>query len=283
MLKAMPESNDTQTGKILLVGAGRMGGALLSGWLEVGAAGHEICVMDPVPGEDLQKIATAGHITLNPNLDQFSETPPVLTILAVKPQIMDRALEPLAPIAAAGGCFLSVAAGRSIVSIRRGLGVNAPIIRAMPNTPASVARGATVCVAGEGVPSHIRALCTKLLHVVGQVYWMDDESLIDAVTAVSGSGPAYVFHLAECMAEAGIRVGLAPDLARELARLTVAGAGEMLWQGKDDATTLREQVTSPKGTTAAALHVLMGADGLGPLMGRAIEAARDRGRELDRD
>lgn len=151
----------------------------------------------------------------------------------------------------------------------------------MPNTPASVARGITACFAGADVDAAARDLCTALLEAVGAVVWLEDETLMDAVTAVSGSGPAYLFHMAEALAEAGTAVGLPEDLAQELARVTVAGAGEMLWQGAGDASSLRANVTSPGGTTAAALAILMADDGLRPLVKRAVIAARDRGRALD--
>ncbi len=272
------------TGPVLLVGAGRMGEALLKGWLE-GAErmALEISVVEPTPSSLLQQLSGAGRITLNPSLEALV---PALVVLAVKPQIMDAACAPLRPLAVAGVPFLSIAAGRSMASIERTLAggeasIPIPMIRAMPNTPTAIGRGVSVCVAGAGVSPEIRALATRLLEAGGAVEWIDDERLIDAVTAVSGSGPAYVFHMAECMAKAGEDVGLPRDLAVTLARLTVAGAGDLLRAGPEDAAALRAAVTSPGGTTAAALDVLMGPDGLAPLLKRAIRAARDRGRALD--
>ncbi len=267
-------------GSILLIGAGRMGYALLEGWLkEPALGGYRFQVAEPHPAGPLERLAKEGRIDLNPDPVDLD---PALAVLAVKPQIMDEVAAPFRPLAQNGTPFLSIAAGRSIRSIKQALGADCPVVRAMPNTPASLGRGATVCVADGTIPDDLKTLCTTLLEAVGHVAWIEDESLIDAVTAVSGSGPAYVFHMAECLAAAGEKAGLPRNLAEELARLTVAGAGEMLWRGEADAATLRENVTSPGGTTAAALHILMAKDGLKPLMERAVDAAKQRGRELDR-
>ncbi|TAN62004.1 MAG: pyrroline-5-carboxylate reductase, partial [Magnetospirillum sp.] len=195
------------------------------------------------------------------------------------PQVMAEVLPPYGRFAAA--VFLSIAAGKPIAFFRSHLGDGAAIVRAMPNTPAAVRRGITVCCPGAGVDAPRRALCQSLLEAVGEVGWVEDESLMDAVTAVSGSGPAYVFLLAEVMAAAGIAQGLPPELAARLARATVSGAGELLRQSSDSAEQLRKNVTSPGGTTAAALAVLMAdGGGLPGLMDAAVAAAARRGREL---
>jgi len=205
---------------------------------------------------------------------------PDVVVIAVKPQSTDAALPAYRPFADKGAAFLSIAAGRPIAYFERLFGSNARILRAMPNTPAAVHRGITVIAANARVDDRARARAETLLAAVGQVEWVEDEGLIDAVTAVSGSGPAYVFLLAECLAEAGRAAGLPDALAARLARATVAGAGELLHRSGESAEQLRKNVTSPGGTTAAALQVLMAEDGLKPLMTRAVAAATRRSREL---
>ena len=263
--------------RLLLVGCGKMGGALLSGWLDRGLDPAEVVVVEPT---EACRAPFAGRVAM---VAEAAAVPadflPQVVVLAVKPQVMAAVLPPYARFAGAA-LFLSIAAGRTIASVTQVLGAGARVVRAMPNTPASVRRGITVATAGAGIDAAARALATDLLEAVGEVAWCDDEGLMDAVTAVSGSGPAYVFLLAECLAKAGAAAGLPAELAARLARATVAGSGELLRRSADDAATLRHNVTSPGGTTAAALAVLMAAGGLEPLMTEAVAAATSRGREL---
>ncbi|CAA7614782.1 Pyrroline-5-carboxylate reductase, NAD(P)-binding [Magnetospirillum sp. LM-5] len=261
--------------KILLVGCGKMGSAMLAGWLEQGIRPADVVVVEPNPAQVPAGVALVGGADAIPAA--FS---PDIVILAVKPQVMADVVPAYARFAGQA-TFLSIAAGKPISFFQTHLGQGAAIVRAMPNTPAAVRRGITVCCAGPGVTDQARSSCQSLLQAVGQVAWIEDEVLMDAVTAVSGSGPAYVFLLAEVMAEAGARAGLPTELAAQLARATIAGAGELLRQSNDSAAQLRINVTSPGGTTAAALSVLMdGAKGMGPLMVDAVAAATRRGKEL---
>lgn len=260
---------------LLLVGAGRMGGAMLAGWREEGLSAS--VVVDPAPsaadlaGPDVTVIADASALP-----PAFA---PEAVILAVKPQNAAEVLPRYARFAGRA-VFLSIMAGRSLGSMRALLGEAAAIVRAMPNTPAAIRRGVTVATPGPGVTDGQRALCDRLLGAIGKVAWVEDEALLDPVTAVSGSGPAYVFLLAELMEEAGIAEGLPPTLARLLARETVSGAGALLADGTEDSSALRKAVTSPGGTTERALRVLM-ADSAWPLLVRqAIAAATARSREL---
>ena len=267
------------TGPLVLLGAGNMGGALLKGWLARGLDPELVVAIDPAPPEPM-RLALAGHGIACHAMPPRLSHPPEVIVLAVKPQIMDEVTPPVAKLAGPNTVVLSVAAGRTVASLARLFAPGAAIVRSIPNTPASVGRGITAVFANAAVTLAQRALCDRLLSAVGAVSWVDEERLIDAATAVSGSGPAYVFLLAECLAEAGRQVGLPADVAMQLARATVAGAGELLHQSDLDAATLRKNVTSPKGTTAAALEVLMAADGLQPLMTRAVAAAQARAREL---
>jgi pyrroline-5-carboxylate reductase len=266
---------------LLLAGAGKMGSALLEGWLKDSGFTHDIHVREPAPGPRLKDLAREGRISLETGA--FSGIRPELVVLAIKPQMMEEVLPGLAPLAAGGSVFLSIAAGTTIDAMTAVLGPETPVIRAMPNTPAAVGMGFTVLTANAFVGERHRDLASRLLGAVGETAWIDDESLMDAVTAVSGSGPAYVFLLAEAMAEAGAELGLDPALAARMARATVAGAGGLLHRDSGPAAELRERVTSPGGTTAAALDVLMGKDGMRPLIMKALRAARDRGRELGRN
>jgi pyrroline-5-carboxylate reductase len=259
--------------KVLLVGCGRMGSALLSGWLDRGIAPADLVVVEPTR-------PSFGAVTV---VAYASEIPagfvPDVVVLAVKPQMMAEALPPYRRFESA--LFLSIAAGKPVAFFRRILGETVALVRAMPNTPASVRRGITVCFADETVKSAGRDVAASLLEAVGEVGWVDDEALMDAVTALSGSGPAYVFLLAEAMAEAGAALGLDPDLAVRLARATVSGSGELLRLSSESAGDLRRAVTSPGGTTAAALAVLMDqSSGFGPLLGDALAAAARRSNEL---
>lgn len=266
--------------KLLLVGCGKMGGAMLEGWLDQGIAAHDITISEP--NADLAKVL-AGKYGVNAisAADEISaDYTPDVVVLAVKPQVMDQVLPPYAFLAERGAVFLSIAAGRTIASFEAVLGDTAAIVRAMPNTPASVGRGITVGCPNAHVSDTQRELCDQLLTSVGAVEWVDDEKHMDAVTAVSGSGPAYIFLLAETMGYAGRMAGLPPELSDRLARATVAGAGELLHQSPEAAATLRENVTSPGGTTAAALDVLMGENGMKDLMTAAIAAATQRSKDL---
>ncbi len=267
-------------GPLVLVGAGKMGGALLAGWLDKGLAPDNIVVRDPSPSPEMATLLGDRGIALNEAVTDIAARKPAVVVLAVKPQLMGAVLPELKPLVSPDTVFVSIAAGTSLYHLKELLGDEMRAVRAMPNTPAAVGRGVTVCYANPLVNEAQRALADDLLSAVGAVGWVESEPLIDAVTAISGSGPAYVFYLAECMAAAGEALGLSAELATQLARATVSGAGEMLHQMPDDAATLRKNVTSPGGTTAAALDVLMGEGGMSPLMRRAATAARDRARKL---
>ncbi|SCB09765.1 pyrroline-5-carboxylate reductase [Rhizobium hainanense] len=264
-------------GPIVLIGAGNMGGALLTGWLKSGVPGSSVIVVDPNPAEAMRKMiadAGASHVTEVPKGVAAG-----VLFIAVKPQLMDAVLPPFKPLVGETTVVVSIAAGKTLSALETHLG-EAAMVRAMPNTPAMVGRGVTGAFANERVSDRQRQLVQNLLKVSGPVEWVPGEADIDSVTAVSGSGPAYVFYLVECMAEAGRKLGLQADLAMRLARETVAGAGELLHQSPDDASRLRQNVTSPGGTTAAALSVLMAEDGMQPLFDAALEAARKRAQEL---
>ena len=263
------------SGIVVLAGAGKMGGALLAGWLAQGLDPVRIAVIEPHPSDDIRALAAKG-ISLNPSADSIGAV--AALVVAVKPQMFGEAALVLRPFVQASTLVLSIMAGTTITSIAQACGGN--VVRAMPNTPAAIGRGITVAVADRNVGDHQRAIANALLAATGSVEWLDDESLMDAVTAVSGSGPAYVFLLAEALASAGVAAGLPATLAAKLARETVAGSGELLHRSDLDAATLRQNVTSPGGTTAAALNVLMGADGLQPLLTHAVEAATRRSKEL---
>lgn len=266
-------------GDLVLAGAGNMGGALLAGWLEQGLDPGCILVQDPAPppriGELLRKHGVSAQSVLSAR-----GRPPAVLLMAVKPQIMEEVFPPLAKLVGTDTVVLSVAAGRTIHSFERHLPSRTAVVRSIPNTPAAVGRGITVATANPHVSADQRRICQELLSAVGETAWVDDEALIDPVTAVSGSGPAYVFYLTECLAEAGVKAGLAPDLAHKLARWTVAGAGELLHRSDQPADVLRKNVTSPNGTTFAALQVLMAEKGLQPLMTEAVLAATRRSKEL---
>jgi pyrroline-5-carboxylate reductase len=267
-------------GPLLLAGAGNMGHALLSGWLERGLDPARVLVQEPAPQPLVRQALEAKGIVIQARIASLPE-PPAVLLVAVKPQVMDQVLPQLATLVGPGTVVVSIAAGRQIAGLAAQLPQGTAIVRAMPNTPASVGRGISVLVGNVHVTAVQRDACDRLLRAVGEAAWVDDEAQIDAVTAVSGSGPAYVFHLAECLAEAGVAAGLQPELAQKLARWTVAGAGELLHRSDLDAATLRRNVTSPGGTTAAALEVLMAADGgLPELMRKAVAAAARRSREL---
>ncbi len=262
---------------LVLIGAGNMGGAMLSGWLKKGVPGSSVIVVDPRPSDamaSMLKDAGASHVTAAPENIKAG-----ILFMAVKPQLMDTVLPSLKTLVGEETVIVSIAAGKTLANIESHLG-KAATVRAMPNTPAMVGRGVTGAYANEAVSAAQRAVVEELLKVSGPVEWVASEGDIDAVTAVSGSGPAYVFYLVECMAEAGRKAGLPADLAMRLARETVAGAGELLHQSPEEASKLRQNVTSPGGTTAAALSVLMADDGMQPLFDKAIAAAKTRAEEL---
>jgi pyrroline-5-carboxylate reductase len=262
-------------GTIALAGAGKMGGAMLTGWLAGGLDARRVVVIEPMPSDEMKALAAKG-IRLNPSA---KDTGTVETlVVAVKPQSFREAGAALKPFAGPNTLVVSIMAGATIASISEVCG--GAVVRAMPNTPAAIGRGITVAVAANNVSAAQRAVADALLRAIGAVEWVDDETLMDAVTAVSGSGPAYVFLLAEELARAGVEAGLPTELATRLARETVAGSGELLRRSEASSATLRQNVTSPGGTTAAALEVLMGTEGMQPLMIRAIAAATKRSREL---
>jgi len=262
---------------LVLVGAGKMGAALLKGWLDGGLDRAAVVVVDPAPPADSAAFLAAAGI-------RERSAPPAgikakVILVAVKPQIIATVLPGLRPLTGRGTVTLSIAAGATLANLAAGIGDGA-IVRSIPNTPAQVGRGITAAIANERVTKAGRALVTDLLEAVGEVVWVDDEDLINAVTAVSGSGPAYVFLLAECLAEAAVAAGLDAESATKLARATVTGAGELLYRSELPPDQLRKNVTSPKGTTEAALKVLMARNGLAPLMKKAVAAAKKRSREL---
>lgn len=257
---------------LVLLGCGKMGQAMLAGWLAAGLPASGVRVIEPQPAPDLVETGVA--------LDGPLPERPAAVVLAVKPQVMEAALPQVAGLAGGRVPFLSIAAGLPLAWFEGRLGAATPVVRAMPNTPAAVGRGISALVANAPGAAHL-PLAEALLGAVGETLRLPDEAQMDAVTAVSGSGPAYVFHLIEALAAAGEGEGLPADLAMALARATVCGAGELARQSPEPAAVLRRNVTSPGGTTSAALAVLMDADaGLPPLMRRAVAAAAARSREL---
>jgi pyrroline-5-carboxylate reductase len=263
-------------GTLLLVGAGKMGSAMLDGWLARGLKPKQIVVIEPHPAKTLKAPAKRG-LKLNPKSKPAAAD---AVVIAVKPQTAPEAVPQLGPYIGKTTLVVSIMAGRTIGFLENSLPPGAAIVRAMPNTPAAIGRGISVAVANARVSTRQRKQASDLLAAIGKVEWVGDEALMDAVTALSGSGPAYVFLLAEAMANAGIAAGLPPALATRLAQETVAGSGELLYRSNLDAVTLRENVTSPGGTTAAALEVLMGPNGFEQILTRAIDAATRRSREL---
>jgi len=266
---------------LLVVGGGKMGSALLAGWLDRGMARQDVHVVEPNPegAETLRRdfgvnvVAGAGDLP--------AEFDPQFVMFAVKPQVMDQVVPAYARFADGDTVFLSIAAGKTIRFFESLLGEGAAVVRAMPNMPTAVGRGATVAVANGRVTDAQAQLCHKLLEAVGIVHWVENEDLIHAVTGLSGSGPAYVFHLVEALAQAGRAAGLPGDMADALARATVAGSGELLQQSSETPEVLRRNVTSPGGTTAAGLAVLMAEPGgLTDLVTRTVAAATRRSKEL---
>jgi pyrroline-5-carboxylate reductase len=267
---------------ILLIGAGRMGSALLKGWLKSGV--KAITVVEPRSSPELRKLAKTKKITLC-TVPSEVKTRPAVCVVAIKPQVLRGEAAALAGFAAPdrkkpGALMISIAAGTSVDAMANAWGKKARIIRAMPNTPGAIGAGITGLYAARGVTQADKKRAVALLSALGETEWVAKEALIDSVTAVSGSGPAYLFLMAEALTEAGIAEGLSPAQAEKFARATVAGAGALLAADTSSASMLREAVTSPGGTTAAALSVLMADDGLVALMKRAVRAARERAEGL---
>ena len=261
----------------MLAGAGKMGSALLDGWVARGLNPATVAVLEPKPSLQVARYGTLG-LQLNPERTSIRAD---AIVVAVKPQVAPDVLPELAPLIGPATVVVSIMAGRSLEFLQAALPRATAIVRSMPNTPAAIGRGITVAIGNSRVRPDQQRLADRLLAATGAVEWITDETLMDAITAVSGSGPAYVFLLAEALAHAGVAAGLPEDLADKLARATIAGSGELLNSASEDAATLRRNVTSPGGTTAAALDVLMSKDGLETLMVKAIAAATRRSRELD--
>ena len=264
---------------LALIGAGNMGFAMLQGWATGGLSGDSVVVIEPNPSPQLRELCAARGFPLRATPE--AGAPRAAVVLAIKPQMLDAGAAAATPFVGPETLVVSILAGKRIADLSARLPASPAIVRAMPNTPAAVGRGITGAFASPATGATRQARANALLAAIGQVEWLDDEAQIDALTAVSGSGPAYVFYLVEALAAAGVEAGLPEALAERLARATVEGAGELLYrQPETAAATLRERVTSPGGTTAAALAVLMADDGLAPLMARAVAAAKRRAGEL---
>jgi pyrroline-5-carboxylate reductase len=258
---------------IVVVGFGNMGQALVRGWLAKGRAASSIRVVDPADGA--RAVARDLGVAVEDGVAAAD-----VVLLAVKPNQLADVLPRCGAATRAGAVFLSIAAGKTLAEICKGLGADAAVVRAMPNTPAAIGQGITALVANAAVSGAQRALCGELLAAVGSVAWLDEERHMDAVTAVSGSGPAYVFLLIECLEQAAVELGLGAALAKQLALATVAGSGAYAANSGEAPAALRRRVTSPKGTTQAALDVLMAEPGMRELLVRATRAAAERSREL---
>lgn len=267
------------TNPILLVGAGRMGGALLTGWIARGI--RPIVVVDPAASADLRKLTRAHRIEVRATVDSLRSQPRAC-VVALKPQVLRTEAARFAPVAQCGALMISIAAGTNLKSLARAWGGTARIVRAMPNTPGAIGKGISALFAGRNASAADRKLSNRLLSPLGETLWVKREALIDSVTAVSGSGPAYVFLLVEALTEAAQAEGLPQWQAQELARATIVGAGALLEAGDHSPAALRQAVTSPGGTTEAALNLLLANDGLKPLIARAVHAARRRAEELGR-
>lgn len=264
---------------VLLVGCGKMGSALLQGWLSAGLEAAQFYVQDPQPHEALSRLG----VNLNANSDALQEAAPAIIVLAVKPQLAVEALPPIALLAAPETLVISLMAGVSINTMSELLGGDASFVRTMPNTPAAIGAGMTALYAASSVKLEEKAVAEALLAAVGETVWLDSEKAIDSVTAISGSGPAYLFHMVEALAAAAVNLGLPQDMAAQLARQTIIGSAAMLNSEEEDPRQLRVNVTSPGGTTEAALDVLMGDEGaLVELMRRATQAAAMRASELSK-
>ena len=267
-------------GPILLVGCGKMGDALIRGWLDRGVTASDVMVIEP--SVKTASVARDRGVTTHAALDKLPNSfAPRVVVFAVKPQVMLDVVPPYRRLVGPNTMFLSIAAGKGLAFFETHLGADAAVIRAMPNMPAAIGRGITVVCANAGASSTDRELSENLMTAAGAVVWIEDEALMDIVTAVSGSGPAYIFHMIECLAAAGVAAGLPADLSAQLARATVEGSAALSHQDGSAPETLRRNVTSPGGTTAAALAILMDdVDGLQAVMTRAVAAAANRSREL---
>ena len=271
--------NQLVGGRLLLVGCGKMGGALLQGWLAEGLPAADVLVVEPAA--DPARTSQAPGVKMLASAEAVpADFRPAAVVFAVKPQSMAEVVPHYVRFQLDRALFLSIAAGTKIAFFEHHLGDEAAVVRVMPNTPAAIRRGMSVLCANANVNDAQRAVAGRLMAAAGATAWVDDEGLMDAVTAVSGSGPAYVFLLIETLAEAGVAAGLPAELAAQLALETVAGAGALAQSAAEAPAQLRVNVTSPGGTTAAALEVLMAEDGLAPLMARAVAAATRRGKEL---
>jgi pyrroline-5-carboxylate reductase len=267
-------------GPLLLVGCGKMGGALLAGWIAKGLAPADTYVVEPEAGLRTQARDRHGVAAFAEPRELPTDLRPRAIVFAVKPQAMAAVLPAYEQLAEAGAVVLSIAAGTVIARFEAAFGATTPIVRAMPNTPAAIGQGVTALVANPRASAAQRKLCAQLMAAVGQVLWIDDEEHMHAITAMSGSGPAYVFYLIEVLAKAGVRSGLPEALAWPMASATVAGSAALAASSDETVEALRQQVTSPGGTTEAALQVLMAEDGMQPLLERAVAAATQRSREL---
>jgi pyrroline-5-carboxylate reductase len=263
---------------IVLIGAGRMGSALLSGWAQrkIGP----VIAVEPSPSVTVKVLARRHHIALFARSDSIDSVRARACIVALKPQVLKDEAKLLRPIAESGALMISIAAGTNIAFLRKSWGNKARIVRAMPNTPGSIGRGITALFAAKGTRARDKTLAGELLSALGQTLWVKSEGDIDIVTAVSGSGPAYVFLLVEALADAAQAEGLTRALAEKLARATVTGSGALLDADPSPASQLRQNVTSPGGTTEAALKILLAKDGLSALMRRALKAAHRRAQQL---
>jgi len=275
MYPSMSSALENMKGDVVLAGAGKMGGAMLSGWLARGLDPKRVAVIEPHPSAEINALSARG-VRLNPSPGDIDQV--ATLVVALKPQTFRDAGATLKSFTGSSTLVVSIMAGMTIASVAENCGGS--VVRAMPNTPAAIGRGITVAVAASNVAAEQRDVADALLRATGSVEWIENERLMDAVTAVSGSGPAYVFLLAEELARAGVETGLPVELATRLARETVAGSGELLHRSELASATLRQNVTSPGGTTAAALEVLMGPDGMQSLVTRAVAAATRRSREL---
>jgi pyrroline-5-carboxylate reductase len=264
--------------RLVLVGAGKMGGAMAQGWLAAGLDASSLTIVEPNPSAEIASLAASRGVALNPHI---AAAPPEMLVLAVKPQSLDQVAPQIAALAGERTLLLSIIAGKTIPNLLARLPHARAVVRAMPNTPAAIGRGVTAAFANPDVNAEQRGWCERMLGAVGAFYWLDDEGAIDAVTAISGSGPAYIFALTEALAAAAERLGLPAGLSMSLARGTVEGAAELMRRESDTSpATLRRNVTSPAGTTAAALAVLQDPRGLEELMIRAAAAAHARAIEM---
>ncbi len=262
---------------LVLIGAGKMGGSLLESWLALGFPGTKAVVMDPHPALAITALCEKTGVILNPPTLPFT---PAVIVLAIKPQMLEESAGLINTLIGPESVVVSILAGKTIENLSHYLPKAQAIVRTMPNLPASIRQGATGAFANAHTSAKQKQQIDSLLKASGLVEWLDTENLIDAVTAISGSGPAYIFYMAECLAAAGLALGLPKDLAERLAQSTVTGAAALMEQSALDPATLRQNVTSPGGTTAAALKVLMAEDGLSRLLCQATEAAKQRAEEL---